>query len=371
MVFRRKKRPTLYFQAKRRFGFTQLSTHTTDKLTAQRIEHMWAALAGKRAWDLLEPVLAAPETIGALYDLWEATKHNTDEMRRRREDVDLEPLVADWHAVYTTHVAKDSADHALVHVRFFFPAGTPRLRSTVTDAWLTELLATYPGRRNTLRKVHSSLSSFLGEYCTGVKKLFPVNPMDSVKRPKLQQALPDLYDADAVARIVEWQPTPARRAFMALVYGTGADVSAALTVERSDVSPERHEVRIKGTKTAFRDRIVRVSDALWPVFWRHAKTVLTGRIWPATWNRWTVSDWHRDATGALELAKRLPLRKARHHFAVRLLQAGAPVRVVSEQLGSDERTVLRHYGPWITSPDDRARAETLAVQHETHMRKAE
>jgi site-specific recombinase XerD len=66
----------------------------------------------------------------------------------------------------------------------------------------------------------------------------------------------------------------------------------------------------------------------------------------------------------LKLTKRLPLRKARHHFAVRLLESGAPVRVVAEQLGSDERTVLKHYGPWITSSEDRARAEKMAQKHE-------
>ena len=66
----------------------------------------------------------------------------------------------------------------------------------------------------------------------------------------------------------------------------------------------------------------------------------------------------------LELPRQLPLRKARHHFATRLLQAGSPVRVVAEQLGSDERPVLKHYGPWLTRPDDRARAEAMATAQE-------
>lgn len=371
MSFKRKGRPSRYFQAKRRFGFKQLCTFTTDKLTADRIEHMWGALANKRAWDLLEPVLAEPETIGALYDLWDATSHNLEEMRRRRDDVDVEPLVAEWHTVYETHVEQDTADHALTHVRFFFPEQVARLRSSVTEAWLTERLAAYPGKRNTQRKVHSSLSVFLG-YCTTVKKLFPANPMDAVKRPKLEHEQPDFYDATRVKLIVEWfTATPDRQGFMALMYGTGADVSAALMIERADISPERHEVRIRGTKTAYRDRIVRVSDGFWQLFWKHARSTITGRVFPATWNRWTVSDWHRAAVRGLQLQQQLPLRKARHHFAVRLLQAGAPVRVVSEQLGSDERTVLRHYGPWITSPDDRARAEALAAEHETKLRDAQ
>lgn len=143
------------------------------------------------------------------------------------------------------------------------------------------------------------------------------------------------------------------------------------------------EVRIAGTKTGFRDRVVRINDALWPIVWKHVKTVLSGRVFPSTWNRWTVSDWHRQAVrdgvkdthgnvtqAGLKLAKRLPLRKARHHFAVRLLQAGASIRVVAQQLGSDERTVLRDYGAWVTSPEDRARAEKMAGQHETKRQRA-
>ena len=132
-----------------------------------------------------------------------------------------------------------------------------------------------------------------------------------------------------------------------------------------------------GTKSAARDRIVRVADSLWPIVWAHVTTVLAGRVFPEEWNRWTVSDWHRQTVGdgtkdthgnieqkGLELPRQLPLRKARHHFATRLLQAGSPVRVVAEQLGSDERTVLKHYGPWLTRPDDRARAEAMATAQE-------
>ena len=119
------------------------------------------------------------------------------------------------------------------------------------------------------------------------------------------------------------------------------------------------------------------------MFWKYAKTVLSGRVFPVAWNRWTVSDWHRQTVGAgvkdthgqieragIALPKRLAFRKARHHFAVRLLEAGTPVRVVADQLGSDERTVLRYYGPWITSAEDRAKWEKVASRHETKRREA-
>lgn len=383
MVYRRKPRPSFYFEAKTRTGWKQLCTHTPDKKLAQGIEYMWATLADRfRAWDLLEPVLNDSKRIGALYDRWLDTKQDVEAMRRLASDVDVEPIVAKWYAAYEGTVTADSAKHALAHVRQFFPPDTPRLASTITAEWLTGGLASYPGKRNTRRKVHSSLSVFF-EHVVTVAKALAVNPMAQVERPKQERTAPVFYDSVTVARIIRWQEDDARQAFFALVYGTGADVSPALLVERSDINPATHEVRIVGTKTAYRDRIVRVSDAAWPTFWGYAKGIMAGRVFPSTWNRWTVSDWHRQTVGdgvkdthgtveraGLKLSKRLPLRKARHHFAVRLLESGAAIRVVAEQLGSDERTVLKHYGPWITSADDRARAEKMATKHETKRRDA-
>lgn len=382
MVYRRSQRPTFYMEAKTRTGFKQVCTHARDKKLAQRIEHMWAELAAVRAWDLLEPVLDGAMTIGALYDRWSTTRADLAAMRFLANDADVTPFVAEWFAVYVTQVERDTAEHALAHVRQFFPLDVVRLMSSVTADWLATGLSRYAGRRNTRRKVHSSLSGFF-DYLVTVKKLFPASPMLHVDRPKQQFAPPTFYSSPDVTRIVGWQPTPARKAFFALIYGTGGDVTPVVTVERDAFNPATKEVRIAGTKTAFRDRVVRVNDALWPVVWAHVKTVIAGPVFPSDWNRYTVSDWHRQTVGTgvkdthgrptpgLKLAKRLPLRKARHHFAVRLLESGAAIRVVAEQLGSDERTVLKYYGPWITSSEDRSRAEKMAGKHETKRRSAQ
>lgn len=394
MVYRRDKRPSFYFEAKLKVGYKQLCTDTSDKLTARSIEHMWASLADARAWDLLQPVLddlakkkgERSHTIGSLYDAWTETKHNVAAMRTKAADVNVEPLVADWLKVYEGNVEADSRQHAETHVRFLLPAGKPVMSSAVTSDWLTTRLAEYPAkRRNTRRKVHSSWSVFF-EYLVMPKRVLPANPMNLVERPDVQLVPPKFHDSVSVARIVGWQPTEDRRAFMALVYGTGADVSPALTVDKADINAATHEVRIMGTKSknGSRDRLVRVSDSHWATFWNYAKAVTVGRVFPEDWNRWTVADWHRQTVGdgvkdthgnvteaGLKLPRRYPLRNARHHFAVRLIQAGTPVRVVADQLGSNEKTVLRHYGRWIVSAEDRAKWEKIAAKHEEKRRKAE
>lgn len=390
MVYRRDGRRAYTFQARTRTGFEQMGAGTEDKALATKIEHMWNDdLAGKeRAWDVLEKVRPLRKklepgtvTVVQLYDLWIESKRNIAALRRRLADVDLEPLVAQWNTWLKSQKGADWAAHALVHVRRILPDGVPLYASSVTDTWLTTELAKIPLKRNTVRKIHSSWSSFFG-YCTTVEKAFDVNPMSRVVRGEREKRPPVFYNQEAAERIVAWQPTEKRRAFFALVYGTGADVTPATLLEKDAINPVTHEVRVAGTKSGARDRIVRMADWAWPAFWSYASTVLHGRIFDG-FDRWMMSDWHRQTVGVgvkdthgivthagLELSRRLPLRMARHHFAVRLLQAGAPVRVAAEQLGSDEKTVLDYYGPWITDAGDRAKWEKVATKQEAQRRKA-
>ena len=93
---------------------------------------MWTALALEhRAWDLLEPVLAAKDGeqgehhLGRLYDLWVSTRYNVGEMRRLQADVDLEPLVKPWHTAHSRGVSAGYGEQILVHVRWLIPAGEP------------------------------------------------------------------------------------------------------------------------------------------------------------------------------------------------------------------------------------------------------
>ena len=223
MAYRRGRRKTWSFQARTARGWKQLSTGVTDRVLATRMERMWERLAGEfRAWDLLDPVLEGLQEIGTLFDLWERTDHAPHDVRRLLEDRDLEPLVADWHAVYCRkHPDTDSPAHALVHVRALLPAGQVRNVSAVTTAWLTERLYAYPAAAATLKKVHASWSVFF-DYCTRVRGLFTVNPMAAVEKPDVRRGPIQFYDLETVKRIVEAQPDPARRALVALLYGTGA-----------------------------------------------------------------------------------------------------------------------------------------------------
>ncbi len=247
MTFRRKGRPTWFFQAKTRHGWKSLSTRTPDKRLADKIEAMWETLAGDfRAWDCLEPVLCGQVQIGALYDLWRDSGRKVEALRRLLNDVNLEPLVEDFMAVHKSKVAADTLAHITAHLRTLLPEGEPFQRSRATVETLTAALYEYKGAPGTLRKVHSDWSGFFA-YCTDVRGLYERNPMERVARPPASKPLVRFFELDVVERIVAWQPTEERRALFALLYGTGMEISVALTLTRADLDANRKEIRAAGT----------------------------------------------------------------------------------------------------------------------------
>lgn len=386
MVYRRPGRKTWTFQARTETGWKQLGTRTPNKALAGRMETMWETLATEhRAWDLLGPVLAADLSIGRLYDLWTETRHDLAEMRRRLADTNLEPLVAEWHAWHAGRVKADSAAHSLAHVRVLLPEGTPKLATKATALWLTQQLTAYPGSQNTRRKVHSSWSGFF-DYCTRVRGVYErgKNPMEEVDRPAAVKPPIQFYEQDEAERIVGWQPDATRRALFALLYGGAIEISVALQLTRADFLPERKSVRAAGTKAHRRDRMARLADWAWPIVWAHVRDVVPGaRVFPETWDRWTCSDWHRQTVGTgtkdthgretpgLRLSQRLPMKNARHHWAVRMLRAGAKVQDVQQQLGhGSAKETLDTYGRFMVDAEDRDRAEAKATEYEAKRREA-
>jgi integrase len=100
-------------------------------------------------------------------------------------------------------------------------------------------------------------------------------------------------------------------------------------------------------------------------------------LWP-DWNRWTVSDWHRETVGwdadsreGLNLPQRHPLHCARDHWAVRAARAGTPVAVIQAQLGhGSPMLTLTKYGRFLPCATDRGKWEQAASQYEKMRRQS-
>ena len=361
MVFKRKTGRGWMFQARTRHGWKPLTFRGT-RPKAVRLAEIWEEMAhNERAWDILDPILTSPrkerqQRLGQLLDLMTETRGAVGEVRRRLNDPNLESYVEKWEKVYQ-ELRPKSVNKQLARLRHFFPENRPRLASTVTTAWLTEHLYTYPGKPDTLRGVHSALSVFM-EYLTTVHHLYAVSPMLMVPKPPAGRPLVRFFEQDQAERIIGYQSEAARRVFYAIAYGTGIESGVTLALSRADIWTASREIRAAGTKTTTRDRVAIVADWAWPIIQEYVRDLLpTARLFPEDWRVDTVSRWHAETLAALKLPH-LRLHNARHHWAVTRLRAGVPVAVVQRQLGhSTPQLTLKTYGTFIPTGEDRARWE--------------
>lgn len=349
-----------YIAIPTRTGRVKRSTGTADKPTARKMEQMAQRLGDERAWDLLDGVVDRSLPIGELFDAWRID--DLDGLRARRNDVDLEPLVAEWHGVYAKRQPKAAA-LSLYRVRQLLPEGRPLLRSTVTTAWLTEQLYGYKGRRkqkksNTLRRVASAWSVFFA-YLTDVRGLFDRNPMERVDLPAEEHHAPAFHDEATAKKIVAAGATPELRGLLALAYGAAIEVGVLVRLRRRDVWDDQQAVYAAGTKAHRRQRVTVVAAWAWPYVLELLRNKLpNARLFPEEYEQkpWALTLEH----GAIQRALKLPvhtLHHARHSWAVTRLRDDAwPLADVQQQLGhSTPMLTLTVYGAYVS--DVRRRRE--------------
>ena len=164
---------------------------------------------------------------------------------------------------------------------------------------------------------------------------------------------------------MEAQSAPARRHFCAAVRNRHGGIRSTRIDSRRRQTQQPKRFGTAGTKTHTRDRIARVADWTWPIFWACAKDHLpTARLWRDSLTRFTVSEWHRTSVRGLKLPA-YPLKNARHAWVVRMLRGGAPVHVVEAQLGhSTAKLTVDTCGRWLPGSEDRARAEAQVAEAE-------
>jgi integrase len=365
MPFQRDGCQTWTFKGKLGRQWLQVSTGSTSKPLAKQLEKMWDSLAEEWAFDILGKVHEGALSLPELYEAWEQSRHHLAALRKRLADRETDPnlseLVERWYTVHAGNVKPDSAAHALRHVRWLLPEGNVVLASMLTAERLELYLAEYEGARNTRRKVHSSWSVYFA-WCAK-HRYIRNSPMADVSRPKQEVGPISFYELPEVLRIVDAQPDAERRAFMALMYGTGADLSIAVAARRDQIDPSNGEIRLPGTKTANRDRVAKIATWAWPYIEPHMRAGLTqARLFQV--DRWEASRWHREIvvklSEALQLSAKLPLRCARHHWAVRSARAGVPMQAIAAQLGNTVHIAQKTYARFEAREDERSLWEAKA-----------
>lgn len=391
-MYRRPPRKNWYADLRTPTGRKQLSLDTPNRPLAGRIETMWETLALEyRAWDVLSPVIERVERIGILYDRWVESKGNLNAIRERRrqqqeqddaklaeqkqnqdenganapdDGARLDTHVKEFLKAYAGGGCVEGTVHAVTgQLRWLIPEGSPLLIHDATPRYLTQRLADYQGGPNTRRKVHTAWSVFFA-HCTTVASLYTESPMLKVGRPKRYVPPVMFYELADVIRIVSRAASPAMRAVLALMYGSGIEVSLALEMRKLDFREVGYEdavygeVRAPGQKEHTRDRICLIADWAWQIVKAFMLDLQPSDfLWPGM-HRTSPEHAHRRIVRALEL-QHYPLYNSRHHWAATRLRAGMPVQLVQKQLGhASPRTTLEVYGRFIPTGIDRSMWET-------------
>ena len=144
--------------------------------------------------------------------------------------------------------------------------------------------------------------------------------------------------------------------------GTGADWSDTARVRARDVDLERMEIRCHGSKSPWRNRVVRITQA-WVV--PYLRAALAGLhpdalVFVGTERR--ALDAHKAACRAVNVIE-TTLHEWRDSYAVAELQAGEYATVVAHQLGhKDASLVWKRYGRYVPQAEHYREARQEARQ---------
>ena len=337
--------------------WVQRTCETRDRQLAKSMGRMVDELGhrGKQMRDLLDAVQDGRLTVPDLHAAF--VGNQIEELRERLRDTDIEPLVRDWLQTLKGRLADDTVEHYQFHVRSLIEEDRRFPSSALTFERLTSWLAGIRKSAGTRRKYHAAMSGFC-QYLK-LRGIIRHNPMRDVKAPAPARPRRRHLEHADVLRLVGALEEP-YRTIVALMHGSGIEVSTALALKKRDINFARRQIEAHGTKTASRDRLVTVEPWVMPYLVRHARRLLpNAQLFPGV-SRWTVSDKTREACQALEIED-YQLRDSRHTFAVRAIQSGASFEAVAQQLGhADTSMAVRVYGRFAPKPEELSRWHEVA-----------
>lgn len=344
-----------------RRGGVQRSIGSSSRRTLAAVQDMLADLyARDDAWDVLEALRQGgragrrlPDgrryTLRVLLDFYSGNA--LGRLREALRAVDLRELLTPWQEalqargrvpIVVDHYRRQTV-RLMTAIMGEDPA--PWLAARLTAAAIEDALTALPVSPGTRLKNLRALSSFLR--FARKRGAIASNPIADVERPKKNPARLRWETADVVQRLVAWHPLDGRgrgkrengmhwRAYFALVFGTGAEVSAALAMTRADLDLDRGTCHVPGTKNPSRDRHgVEIEPWALPILREAFGSILPHArvpLFPGTVTRYAVTNRHVAACAALGVED-FHVHDARHCIAVWWRQRGRPLEEIAEQLG--------------------------------------
>ncbi len=341
MVFKAKNAHTFKLRvvlADRRYA--TCSTGTTDRQVANDVEAMVGRLRSRRRWDVLEAVVLKQLTLARVYDADQAGTLET--LMAELKDVDLDPLVKDW-------AVKANAKYVR-QVRQLIPAGEKfplsRFRPKVISKFLADLPCDDP-TRNRYRAALSQFAKWLRE-----QEVLETNPVRDVEMYKEHDPRMVWMTWDVAETVAQAAPRPLQELF-ALMAFTGIELGAALRLTRADVDLSAQTIHARGSKTPWRNRVVRYDrNRVQGYAYRatagvdDASLLFPGIGYTVALDAFKVAQAKVGVSGHR-------LHDLRHTYAVNALKAGLKPQVVAHQLGhKDAAMVNRNYGRFVPDAAD-------------------
>ena len=341
----------------------QRSLGTLDKSVAESMEQALDWLRAQREWGLINAVATGALTIGEVYD---AVRTGTlDKLRARLSDVDLKTLVPRWERWAEGRASESSVAKYAKQVEHLLAGGS--MRSDLNRAEISKRLLSLDVSGSTKKRYHAAWSSFF-RYLVEIG-VVDVNPMRSIQAPRPNPSRELWMDLNDMMRIVNAQEEP-YRSLSAFLHGAGVEIGAALCVRARDVNENTRTVRARGTKTGFRDRLVRVDDWAWPIVLGATQGKTPDALLWSFRKGQDTSERKRQAAGehtlrilrgalkALSLNEKYTQHDARHSYAVRHVKLGTSYKKIAHNLGhADESQVIKVYGKHRLSDQEVANQE--------------
>ncbi|MCC6412760.1 MAG: site-specific integrase [Saprospiraceae bacterium] len=159
-----------------------------------------------------------------------------------------------------------------------------------------------------------------------------------VPRPRRVRTLPSVMSVEEVQRLIRSLPNIKHRTLLQVLYGTGLRVSEVVALRVADIDSGRGLLAIRQAK-GFKDRYVPLSPTLldslreyWRIY-RPTEFLFESSMTGGPLSIRTAQAIFQNAKVAAGISKKASPHTLRHSYATHLLEAGADLLSIKQQLG--------------------------------------
>lgn len=169
-----------------------------------------------------------------------------------------------------------------------------------------------------------------------------------INRPKREQKLPCVLNANEVFNIIESVDNLKHRAIIMLIYSAGLRVSEAANLRIGDIDSKRNLIHIKGAKGK-KDRYTLLSNTVLELLRQYFKIyrpecwLFEGQNGDGHITVRSIQKIFEKAAFKAGVKKKASVHTLRHSFATHLLENGTDLRYIQELLGHASPTTTEIY----------------------------